>query len=364
MASPDAARETLLGERAGFAYQRDGHPNAEWLSEKISLMHGADWTRVTSSGMSALGLVLLSVLRPGDHVLLSNRLYGKTQSIIDSLHSWGVDSSHVDVSTPSAVSNAFRENTKLLVAETISNPQVRVADLAELSRLAAAHSVRLLIDNTFASPVVCRPIGLGADFVWESLTKIMNGHSDVVLGSISGRRGEESELGKALSMWGMTASPFDCWLCERGLGTLQLRAEAACTNALAVATWLSKHPNVSSIQYPGLPDHRDHQLCRRQFLSGSNGEPLFGHMLMFDVANGWEGATRLIAEASGIPFCPSLGELATTLSHPSSTSHLKHSPEAKRAVGISDGSVRLSVGIDDPSTVIGALSVALDRLGS
>jgi cystathionine beta-lyase/cystathionine gamma-synthase len=197
----------------------------------------------------------------------------------------------------------------------------------------------------------------GADFVWESLSKIMNGHSDVILGALCASRDHASALESKFATWGVNAGPFECWLCERGLGTLHVRLTTACENALRIARWLATHARIKSVSYPGLTSHPEHGLCRSQFVDGCGR---FGFMLMFEVDGGWEGATRLIERASSIPFCPSLGELTTTFSHPASTSHRRMSPNDLAMAGISAGSIRLSVGIDDPATVIEGIEKGLD----
>jgi cystathionine beta-lyase/cystathionine gamma-synthase len=238
----------------------------------------------------------------------------------------------------------------LLIVETITNPLLRVSDLAALADMAHANGARLLVDNTFAGPIVCRPMELGADLVMESLTKSINGHSDVNLGLLCGRADCWERVPLVLSAWGLASGPFDCWLAARGLGTLALRAQRADANALAAAQHIRKQPQVESVHYPGLPEHADHALARRQF----GGR--FGSMVTFTLRGGTPAAEQFIRAAEQIPFCPSLGDLSTTLSHPESTSHRGMTAEARAALGIFGGTIRLSVGIESAEAIQAALS--------
>ncbi len=344
----------LSGREAGYAYRRDGHPNADALAEKCRQLHSAERAAVAASGMAALALALLSQARQGDHVVASDQLYGKSLTLFtQEAPRLGIDCSVVDTCDVRAVQAACRPNTRLILVETISNPRLRVADVAALAQVADGCGARLLVDNTFASPLVCRPLELGAALVQESLTKIMNGHSDVLLGLLAGRQDAWERVPGVLSTWGWTAAPFDCWLAARGLATLHLRAERASSNALRAAERLRGRPGVAGVDYPGLSEHPDHALAVRQF-----GER-FGSIVTFHLAGGRAAADRFLAGAKQIPFCPSLGELHTTLSHPASTSHRGLSPEGRAKLGISEGTIRLSVGTESPEFVWTALEEGL-----
>jgi cystathionine beta-lyase/cystathionine gamma-synthase len=352
------AEALLSGAEPGYAYRRDGHPNADLLAEKCRKLHQADRAAVAASGMGALALAVLSQLQQGDHLVVSDQLYGKSLALLaGEAPRLGISATVVDACNLAAVADACTPRTRMIVVETITNPRLRVADLAGLVEVARARGVKLLVDNTFASPLLCRPLAWGADLVLESLTKIMNGHSDVLLGLLCGRAECWERVPGLLSTFGWTASPFDCWLATRGLGTLHLRAERAASNALAAARMLSGHPAVASVDYPGLPGHPDHSLAARQF----GGR--FGSMVTFHLAGGRAGADRFIAGARDIPFFPSLGELHTTLSHPASTSHRALSPKARAALGISEGTIRLSVGTESPQFVLEALERGLAACG-
>lgn len=347
-------------ELPGYVYARDGHPNADVLAEKCRLLHAADRAVVCSSGMAALAAAALALLQSGDRVVASNMLYGRTQSLFTAeLGRLGIHCDLVDVCDPGAAERALASSqAKLLVVETISNPLLRVADLRALAERAHAHSALLLVDNTFAGPVLCRPLTLGADLVVESLTKTMSGHSDVVLGALCGGSSCWPRVESTVSTWGLASSPFDCWLAMRGLGTLPLRIERASANALDAAGYLQTVEQVAEVHYPGLEIHPDHALAQRQLSGG------FGTVVTFRLREGQDAADDFIRAASDIPFCPSLGDLCTTLSHPASTSHRSLTCEQMAALGIDGGTIRLSLGVEPPAAIRAALAKGFSGLAS
>lgn len=352
--SPDQANRLLSGELPGYVYSRDGHPNAEQLSEKCRELHRAERATICSSGMAALALAAVSHLDRSSHVVVGDQLYGRSlQLFADELPRFGVEVGVVDTCDLHATTTALRSNTRLVVTETITNPLLRVSDIAALA--AAAHScgALLLVDNTLATPFVCRPLALGADLVVESLTKLMSGHSDVLLGLLCGNASSWQRCPQAQSTWGWSPGPFDCWLALRGLSTLALRAERAAANALVAARYLHEHAKVARVEFPGLPDHPDHRLAGRQF------DGRFGNMITFTLRGGLTAAERFIAAARAIPFCPSLGDLSTTLSHPASTSHRSLSEESRQKLGIHDTTIRLSIGIESSDAVVAGLEQGL-----
>ncbi|MDX1944289.1 MAG: aminotransferase class I/II-fold pyridoxal phosphate-dependent enzyme [Pirellulaceae bacterium] len=357
--SPQQADDMLGGAAAGYVYQRDGHPNAHLLAEKCRQLHGAERAAVTATGMGALAAALLSQMQTGDHAVVGSRVYGKTLTLFGIEASrLGISMTAIDTCDLAATERAITPQTKLLLAETIANPLLEVADIAALAEIAHRKKVTLLIDNTFASPIVCRPLELGADLVMESLTKTMNGHSDVILGLLCGRAAIWPRVPAVLSAWGLASSPFDCWLAQRGLSTAHLRIERGCENALAAAEFLlSQSPVVDQVAYPGLPSHPQHELARRQF-----GER-FGTIVAFRLSGGRPAADRFICGATKIPFCPSLGELSTTLSHPETTSHRGLTAEQRAALGITGGTIRLSVGTESAPFIRDALAEGLRAAG-
>jgi cystathionine beta-lyase/cystathionine gamma-synthase len=338
----DALDRISNGEAPGFIYARDAHPNSRNLADRLAGMESAEWGLVTSSGMSALSAVFLSLLQQGARVVASNRLYGRTaQQLHQELTRFGVQTTFVDTNDLQQVEEALRRPARLLLVETVSNPLLRVADLPALARLAHANNALLLVDNTFATPVLTRPMEMGADLVMESLTKLIGGHSDVTLGVVCGSGDRLADLTQAASIWGLSANPFDCWLAERGLATLPLRMRQASATCSALAGWLTTQPGVARVLYPGLRDHPDHDLAGRILKGG------YGNMLCFDLAGGREAVNSFLRRAKGVPFSPSLGHTATTCSHPATTSHRYVSPAEKARQGITDGLVRLSVGLED-----------------
>jgi cystathionine beta-lyase/cystathionine gamma-synthase len=338
----DALDRIVNGEDAGFIYARDGHPNARELAGQLAALEKATWAIVCGSGMGAITAAVLSVVQQGDRIVASSRLYGRTTQLFgQELPRYGVTTTFVDTNDLGAVRKALEAKAKILFVETMSNPLLRVVDLTALAEAAREAGALLIVDNTFASPVLCRPTELGATMVIESLTKIIGGHSDITLGLVCGTGEWLAQVSSIVSIWGFASNPFDCWLAQRGLATLELRMRAASANAAALADWLADQRGVSRVVYPGRAEHPDHALAPR-VLSGG-----FGNMLCFELNGGRDAVNRFLHNAPGIPFSPSLGHTTTTCSHPGATSHRYVSPAEKKRQGISDGLIRLSVGVED-----------------
>lgn len=347
-------QRVLAGDKQGYVYARDGHPNADALAEACRSRHGADWAIVTPSGMASLAVALLSCARAGDHVIISSRLYGRSLKLLrDEAARLGIECSVADLCDLDAAGAALRDNSRLVVTETITNPTLRLSDIPRLGELIRGRGCRLLVDNTLAGPECCRPLAWGADLVVESLTKSMNGHSDVVLGLLCGAGEPPERLHIVHSTWGFTPGPFECWLAERGLKTYSLRAQKACATAKAIAQLLTRQPEITQVHYPGLPGHPDHALAKTMLRGG------FGSIVAFSLKGGLAAAVAFHQNLPGIPFCPSFGELETTYSHPATTSHLGLSAEERTALGIEDGLIRLSVGIEPLEWIHEVLSAAL-----
>ena len=351
----DALDRITDAQEPGFIYARDGHPNAKDLADRLTALEGASWTVVGGSGMATISAMLLSLVEPGDRIVASNRLYGRTTQLLgQELCRFGLQPVFVDTADLDEVGEALAKPAKVLLVETLSNPLLRVADLKALSELASENECLLAVDNTFATPILCRPLDQGADFVIESLTKMISGHSDVTLGAVCGNGEEFAQINQVVSIWGFAANPFDCWLAGRGMATLALRMRAASNNAAALAEWLTEQRGVKRVIYPGLEDHPDHELASALF------EGSFGNMLCFELEGGRGAVNYFLRRASGIPFSPSLGNVTTTCSHPGSTSHRYVSPAEKKRQGISDGLIRLSVGIEDLETIQQGLEEGLE----
>lgn len=339
--SPAQAEAILAGEEAGFVYQRNGHPNAVLFADKAKELHGAEHALVTASGMSAMSVILLAHLQGGSKIVASNQLYGQTSELLNyEAARFGVQCVEADLYDLKAAANAIDSDTDLVVVETIANPLLRVADIAALAELAHQAGARVVVDNTFATPIVCRPLELGADLVVESVSKMMNGHSDAMIGLVLANGDNWNRLERVNAVWGFASSPFDCFLAARGLATLHLRCQRACENALQVAEFLQTQAGVTKVIYPGLGDHPEHELAAAQFGG------MFGSMISFELEGGRTAADRFVANCGPIRFCPSLGEAPTTVSHPATTSHRTLAEEQLHALGISQGTLRLSVGIE------------------
>jgi cystathionine beta-lyase/cystathionine gamma-synthase len=337
----DALDRILNAEESGYVYARDAHPNARLLADQLAAWEGASWSVVCGSGMAAITAGLLALVKQGDRVVASNRLYGRTTQLLgQELSRYGVQTTFVDTSDLGQVEAELGASAQVLFVETMSNPLLRLADLNVLAELAHAHRCALVVDNTFATPVLARPLELGADLVVESLTKMIGGHSDVTLGLLCGRNDVLAQVTALVSIWGLASNPFDCWLAARGLATLSLRLKAASANAAALADWLANQAGVKQVIYPGRPDHPDHELARRLLREG------FGNMLCFELDGGRESVNRFLRAARGVPFSPSLGHTGTTCSHPATTSHRYVGPAERRRQGIRDGLIRLSVGVE------------------
>src|SRR5579884_3934934 len=338
----DALDGIMNAEAPGFIYARDAHPNARQLAAKLADLEEAEWAAICGSGMAATTAALLAVVQPGDRIVASNRLYGRsTQLIGQELTRFGLAATFVDAGDLGDVRKALQKPARVLFVETLSNPLLRLVDIEALTEMAHENHALLIVDNTFATPALVQPLKLGADLVIESLTKMIGGHSDVTLGLVCGQGELLPQISAVISIWGLASNPFDCWLAERGLATLALRMRAASANAAALADWLAEQRGVSAVVYPGRPDHPDHELAQRLLSRG------MGNMLCFELEGGREAVNRFLHLAPGIPFSPSLGHVATTCSHPATTSHRYVSPAERRRQGISDGLIRLSVGIED-----------------
>lgn len=354
--SPDPdALDAQYAAGTGYTYAREGHPNASVVAAKIDAMEGASGGIMTGSGMAAISAVFLGLLQAGDHVLGGDQLYGRSLRLMtQDMPRLGIETSLADPTDVEAMRAAIRPNTRMILVEVVSNPTIRVADMAGIAALAAAHGILLVVDNTFTTPRGFRPFDHGADIVLHSVTKLLAGHSDATLGYIAAKRAEHAQaINDAVVTWGLTASPFDCWLAERGLQSFDLRYDKAQANARALADALAETAGVTRVLYPTRADHPDHN--RAATLLAGQG----GHMLSFEISGGRDAAVRLTRAAPDIAFAPTLGDIGTTLSHPASSSHRGLTREGRAALGISEGFFRVSVGIEDPHILIDELRQAI-----
>ncbi len=352
----DALEDQYEGRAQGYTYAREGHPNADVLAGKIDALEAAPTTGLmTSSGMSAITAAVLGVLQTGDHVIAGDQLYGKSLRLLNQdLPRLGLSASLVDVADASNVAAALRSETRMVLVEIVSNPTLRIADIDGIAALCRDRGILLLIDNTFTTPAVASGFELGADLVVNSVTKLLSGHSDVTLGYVAARApAVRQQVEDAIATWGLTPSPWDCWMAERGLHTFALRFERAQDNARRIADHLATCPGIGDVFYPGRDDHPDRSLART--LLGNNP----GNMVSFTVPGGRPQANALMHALGGITFAPTLGDVSTTISHPASSSHRGLTEEQRTALGITEAFFRLSVGIEDPALLLDELSAGV-----
>ncbi|TFG89436.1 MAG: aminotransferase class I/II-fold pyridoxal phosphate-dependent enzyme [Hyphomicrobiales bacterium] len=356
-ASPDA--DTLdaqyEGRVEGYTYGREGHPNWTILADKLDWMEGARGGVVTASGMAAVGAVFQAVLKTGDHVVAGNQLYGRTLRMLrDEMPRIGVGVTLADPTDGKAFAAAIRPETRLVLVEVVSNPTLRVADMEAITAACRDRDVVLAVDNTFTTPRLYHPFDHGADVVIHSVTKMLAGHSDVTLGYAAARDPDLAQrLYDVVVTWGLTPSPFDCWLAERGLHSFDIRFDRAQANAAALADHLAGLAGIEAVLYPARHDHPDHN--RAIGLLGGQG----GNMVSFRLKGGRAEVNRFLRAAEHISFAPTLGDIGTTLSHPASSSHRGLTPEGRAALGITEGFIRVSVGIEDIGQLKGEFATAV-----
>lgn len=352
------------GSEPGYTYAREGHPNAEVLAAKIDqlegLADGAPAGLVTGSGMGALAVAVLGLNQAGDHIVAGSQLYGGTRRLLDDATRLGLTVDLVDLGDPTALEAAIGPTTRMVVVEAVSNPTLRVADMEAVISVATAHEVLVVVDNTFTTPRMYQPLAHGADLVVHSVTKLLAGHADATLGYVGlVDHGLAERLRTFAGTLGATPSPFDCWLAERGLHSFELRYDRAEDTARQLADVLAQTPGVSSVRYPGRADHPDHERARALF--GNRG----GHLVTFDLDGGRAAANAFSRATPHLAFAPTLGDVATTISHPASSSHRKVATPEREALGITEGTLRVSVGIEDPEGLIGEIvnAAAASRTG-
>ena len=351
-ADPDALDAQYEGATKGYTYAREGHPNAEVLAGLIDGMEDASGGVITGSGMAAVTVALLGHLKAGDHVIGADQLYGRSLRLMtEELPRLGIDTSLADPTDVSAVASAIQPNTRMILIETVANPTLRVADLEGIIKL----GILVAVDNTFTTPSLLKPLTMGADIVLHSVTKMLAGHSDATLGYVVSRDPELNERMAALSAtMGTTPSPFDCWLAERGLYSFDMRFKRASDTAAALADALSGKPGVDRVLYPTRPDHPDHNRVKSLMPDTA------GNMVSFELSGGRDAANRFTRALDGVAFAPTLGDIATTLSHPASSSHRGLTEDERLGLGISQGFFRVSVGCEAPDDLIDAFLAALD----
>jgi len=343
-----------FGTSEGLRYPRYGNtPNAEAVQRRLAMLEGAEAALLLGSGMGATACALIALLRPGDHLVCSHWIYGGTHRLVtQEFATLGIDVTLIDPTETRGWRRRLRKETRALFLESPVNPTCRVLDLAPVSHIAKEEGLALVVDSTFASPVNFRPIEHGADVVIHSTTKYLNGHHDVLGGAVLGTASYIEEVRQKMIIWGQAPDPFACWLLERGLKTLDVRVKRHNENAMRVAEWCASRKEFKRVHYPGLAAHPDHEVAKQQ-MDG------FGGMMAIELAGGAKGADKMVKRLTLFKHAPSLGGVDSLVSEPRHTSHA-HMTSAERAkLGIPDGFLRLSIGIEDADDIIADLSQAV-----
>ncbi len=344
-----------FGEHKGYVYARTHNPTRTVLEKNMAALERGKYAYAYSSGLAAISAIM-NLIGQNDHVVCSENMYGGTYRLFEKvLVDYGLKFTYVDTSDPGNVESAIRDDTKMVFIETPTNPLLTLSDIHAISSLTRGRNLTLVVDNTFMSPYFQNPISLGADIVVHSSTKYLNGHSDVVGGIVVTNEGAAAErLQFVQNAVGAVPSPFDCWLVLRGLKTLALRMREHDRNAREIASWLDKRDEVEKVVYPGLPDHPQHELAKIQMRG-------FGGMISFDVGD-LERGKRVLEGAKLFALAESLGAVESLISHPATMTHASVPREERLKMGLTDGLVRISVGIEDTEDLIADLESALKNL--
>jgi methionine-gamma-lyase len=345
------------GSRQGYVYSRMANPSYDALHEVLAQAEGCEGAVSFGSGMAAIVASFLANLSAGDHVVASPVLYGGVYDYLkNEAPRFGIETDFADFEN-GGLKKAMKPNTKVVYTETITNPLMEVADLRKAADIAHEGGAKFIVDNTFATPAVCRPLEFGADVVVYSATKYLGGHSDLLSGAVLCGGDDLARVRRIASLYGGVPSPFDAWLLTRSLRTLELRVARHSENAMKLAEYLEKHPKVEKVYYPGLPSSPSHAAAARQFDNG-----WFGGMLSADIAGGEAGASRFIAACETVKFVPSLAGVTTSLSYPAKTSHRAYSREEMDRCGISMGQLRFSTGLERIEDVIEEMDKAFESV--
>lgn len=343
----------------GYIYTRLGNPSSTQVEEKVALLEGGEACCAAASGMGAISSALWTLLHAGDHVVASDTLYGCTFALLNhGMTRYGVEVTFVDVTDMDAVKKAIKPNTRVVYLETPANPTLKLSDIEGISKLAHdMGDITVIVDNTFCSPYIQKPLSLGADVVVHSATKYLNGHGDVIAGFVVGKQDyiDNVRFFGLKDMTGSVLSPFDAFLITRGMKTLALRMERHCANAMKVAEFLESHPAVATVHYPGLKSFPQYELGKKQMR-------LPGGMISFELKGGREEGAVVMNNVKLCRLAVSLGDAETLIEHAASMTHSTYTPDELKIAGISEGLVRLSVGLEDPEDIIADLQQALDLI--
>lgn len=357
--SADQGGNRFAGKEDGYVYSRMGNPTNTVLEEKLAILEGGEACMSMSSGMGAITSAIWTALKAGDHIVASKTIYGCTHAFLShGIARFGVEVSFVDVTDPENVRRAMRENTRVVFLETPANPTLLITDIEKISKIAHENeNCIVMVDNTFSTPYIQRPIELGADVVVHSGTKFLNGHGDVIAGFVIGTKAfiNEVRLFGVKDMTGACLSPFDAYLIIRGMKTLEIRMDRHCENAMAVAEFLEAHPAVENVYYPGLKSFSQYELAKKQM-------SLAGAVIAFEIKGGVEEGKKVINSVELCKLAVSLGDPETLIEHPASMTHSSYPQEERLEAGISDGLIRLAVGLENKEDIIADLNQALNLL--
>lgn len=346
-------------EEAGYIYTRLGNPTTTVLEEKIAALEEGEAAVAMSSGMGAISSTLWTILKAGDHIVTDKTLYGCTFALMcHGLTRFGVEVSFVDTSNLEEVKNAMKENTRVVYLETPANPNLKIVDLEEVSKIAHTNpNTLVVVDNTFATPYIQKPLKLGVDIVVHSVTKYLNGHGDVIAGLVVTNKtlADQIRFIGLKDMTGAVLGPQDAYYIVRGMKTFEIRMERHCKNAKVVAEFLDKHPKIEKVYYPGLETHEGYNIVKKQMKD-------FGGMISFELKGGYEAGKTLLNNLKLCSLAVSLGDTETLIQHPASMTHSPYTKEEREAAGITDGLVRLSVGLENVEDIIADLEQGLEKI--
>lgn len=352
--SVNFAQET--GTSEGLLYTRYGNtPNAVVVQKRLAALEGAESALVLSSGMGATACAMLALLRSGDHLITSSWIYGGTRKLFtEDLIGMGIEVTMVNPMEPRGWRKALKKNTRVIFLESPVNPTCRVIELGSLQNLAHNEGIALVVDSTFASPINFRPLEHGVDVVIHSATKYLNGHHDILAGVVCGSEPFIDEVRRKMTVWGQAPDPFACWLLERGLKTIDVRVKRQNENAMRIAEWCSKRPEIAKVHYPGLPNHPDHKIAKA-LLDG------FGGMLAIELKGGGLAAVKFVKKLQVFTYAASLGGVDSLVIEPRYSSHEHMSPDEREQIGIPDGFLRMSIGIENAEDLIADIEQALQQ---
>lgn len=349
-------RAAFAGEKQRTIYSRFTNPNTDEFVNKMCALEGAEAGVSFASGMGAVFSTFAALLNSGDHIVSARSVFGSTHSMfMEFLPKWNIETTYFDVHQPETIASCIRPETKLIYAETPTNPGVNLLDLEELSRIAKKHNLILVIDNCFATPYIQRPIEFGADLVIHSATKLIDGQGRVLGGVTVGSKDLIREIYLFARNTGPSLSPFNAWVLSKSLETLAVRLDRHCDNALLLAQILEKHPKINWVKYPFLPSHPQYEIAKKQMLKG-------GSIISFEVKGGIEAGKTFLNAIQMCSLSANLGDSRTIVTHPASSTHSKLSEEDRLAVGITDGMIRLSVGLEHPDDIQNDLELALAKI--